>query len=60
MDQKDKRRETHVSSKYCRYWEIGHNYMDCQNCKRINRHFCAENFGVVVPKNPKEEVELIG
>jgi len=34
-----------MSKMKCKYWEIGHLFMNCKQCVRPNNDYCKKRFG---------------
>lgn len=34
-----------MSQEECKYWKVGHNYMNCRYCDTPNSDYCREHYG---------------
>ena len=34
-----------MSQEECKYWVVGHKFMNCKYCPEINQEYCKDNYG---------------
>lgn len=45
IEKRKKEREYKKMSQNCKFWEVGHNFMNCRYCDAPNQKYCKDKFG---------------